>query len=203
MKKLPTVLIGTTLGLAVGACGGSSTHAARHPAAPPAVTPTGVTRTIPAPPAGPGPAALTTSGVTVASAERPPYGQVLVNANGQSLYIFARGKQGAVACTAACQVLHPPLRPHAGAKLGTAGDAKGSLLGSEPNPAGGEVVTYDHRPLFTYLTRTSYGYSDTPGSTLGQALESNGGRWYLISPAGAVITKKGALPPGVLYPPGQ
>lgn len=65
-----------------------------------------------------------------------------------------------------------------------AGQAKASLLGSDPDPQGGRVVTYNHWPLYTYITDTS------AGTAKGQALKLNGGLWYVLSPAGKVIRTK-------------
>ncbi len=62
--------------------------------------------------------------------------------------------------------------------------AKASLLGSDPDPAGGRVVTYAGWPLYTYVADTS------AGAAKGQALNLNGGLWYVLAPSGKVIRKK-------------
>jgi predicted lipoprotein with Yx(FWY)xxD motif len=82
-----------------------------------------------------------------------------------------------------CAVIWPPLKLPKGAKPVAAGKARPSLLGSDPNPAGGRVVTYSHWPLYTYIT-------DTPGQAKGQALNLNGGLWYVLNPSGQVIRTK-------------
>jgi Secreted repeat of unknown function len=56
--------------------------------------------------------------------------------------------------------------------------------GSDPNPAGGRVVTYARWPLYTYVADTS------GGTAKGQALNLNGGLWYVLSPSGKVIRTK-------------
>ena len=71
-----------------------------------------------------------------------------------------------------------------GAKAVAAGGAKQSLLGSDSDPAGGRVVTYKHWPLYLYLGDTKAGVA------YGQALNLNGGLWYVISPSGALIKHK-------------
>jgi hypothetical protein len=58
------------------------------------------------------------------------------------------------------------------------------LLGSDANPIGGKVVTYNHWPLYTYVVDTK------PGQATGQALNLNGELWYVLSPAGKVIRTK-------------
>lgn len=64
-------------------------------------------------------------------------------------------------------------------------DADGRAVDIEyPEHAGGRVVTYDGWPLYTYVTDTAAGQAN------GQALNLNGGLWYVISPSGKVIKKK-------------
>jgi predicted lipoprotein with Yx(FWY)xxD motif len=48
----------------------------------------------------------------------------------------------------------------------------------------GTVVTYNRWPLYTYVGDSK------PGQASGQALDLNGGLWYVLSPSGKVITKK-------------
>ncbi len=61
---------------------------------------------------------------------------------------------------------------------------KQSLLGSDSDPAGGRVVTYKHWPLYLYLGDSKAGVA------YGQALNLNGGLWYVLSPSGALIKHK-------------
>jgi predicted lipoprotein with Yx(FWY)xxD motif len=111
-------------------------------------------------------------------------GQVLVDARGRTLYMFVPDKRRKVTCTGSCAVAWPPLKLLKGRKLAAGGKAKLSLLGSDPNPAGGRVVTYARWPLYTYVADTK------PGAAFGQALDVNGGLWYVLSPTGKVIRKK-------------
>jgi hypothetical protein len=70
-----------------------------------------------------------------------------------------------------------------GSKAVGLGGVKASLLGSDPDPSGGKVVTYAGWPLYTYVADTG------PGAANGQAKNLNGGLWYVISTSGQVITK--------------
>ncbi|MGH2885772.1 MAG: hypothetical protein ACRDPA_24250, partial [Solirubrobacteraceae bacterium] len=72
----------------------------------------------------------------------------------------------------------------AGAKAVGSGAVKTSLLGSDPDPSSGKVVTYAGWPLYRYVADTA------PGAYAGQALNLNCGLWYVISASGKVITKK-------------
>jgi hypothetical protein len=71
-------------------------------------------------------------------------------------------------------------------EAGGVGTARQKLLSSDPDPAGGRVVTYARWPLYTYAADTR------PGVANGQALNLNGGLWYVLSPTGKVIRNKPA-----------
>jgi predicted lipoprotein with Yx(FWY)xxD motif len=111
-------------------------------------------------------------------------GVVLVTSTGRTLYMFAPDKQKAVTCFTTCAKIWPPLKLPAGAKTVAAGSAKATLLGSDADKAGGRVVTYNGWPLYTYLGDTKAGVAT------GQALNVNGGLWYVLAPSGALIKTK-------------
>jgi predicted lipoprotein with Yx(FWY)xxD motif len=111
-------------------------------------------------------------------------GKVLVNSHGYTLYMFVPDHHKRVTCTGTCAKLWPPLKLKKGHKPTAGGAARKSLLGTDKNPSGGRVVTYAHWPLYTYVADTK------PGQAKGQALNLNGGLWYVLSPAGKVIKKK-------------
>jgi predicted lipoprotein with Yx(FWY)xxD motif len=111
-------------------------------------------------------------------------GVVLVNSRGLTLYMFVRDRQKKVTCTSkACVTIWPPLKIKTGQKPTAGGKAKKSLLGSDKNPNGGRVVTYNRWPLYRYFADTK------PGQATGQGLNNSGGKWYVLSPAGQVIKK--------------
>jgi predicted lipoprotein with Yx(FWY)xxD motif len=122
--------------------------------------------------------------VRVSTRKLPKLGTVLVNSKGLTLYMFVPDKQKKVTCVKACAAVWPPLKLPKGAKPVAGGKAKASLLGSDPNPGGGQVVTYNKWPLYTYVTDT------TPGTANGQALKLNGGLWYVLAPSGKIIRTK-------------
>lgn len=126
--------------------------------------------------------------VVISTKTLPKLGTVLVNGQGRTLYMFVPDKQKKVTCLRSCATAWPPVKLPAGAKTRTEGLAKSSLLGSDPNPAGGRVVTYNKWPLYTWLGDTA------PGKATGQAINANGGLWYVLSPAGKVITTKPSSP---------
>ena len=125
-----------------------------------------------------------TAAVKISTRKLPKLGTVLVNSKGRTLYMFVPDKRKKVTCVRTCAKVWPPVKLPKGAKAVAAGKAKASLLGSDPNPAGGRVVTYNKWPLYTYVADTA------PGQAKGQALNLNGGLWYVLSPSGKVIRKK-------------
>ena len=132
--------------------------------------------------------------VTVKTATIKPYGKVLVNSSGRALYVFAPDKAQKVTCTGECAKIWPPLMLPSGAKPSGAAGVSASLLGSDPNPSGGHVLTYKGWPLYTYVTDTSAGVAH------GQGLHLNGGFWYLISPSGAPVKSSSSSSSGGGYP---
>jgi|GEM_PF-655529 len=119
--------------------------------------------------------------VVVSSAKVGSLGTILVNEKGFTLYTFAPDNRSKVTCTGACATTWPPLVIPPGATVKASGEVKQSLLGSDPDPEGGRVVTYNGWPLYTYVADGS------PGMATGQGINLNGGFWYVISPSGQVI----------------
>ena len=120
-----------------------------------------------------------TKSASVTTRNVKKYGTILVNSRGLTLYMFVPDHQKRVTCKGSCAVVWPPLKLKKGQKPTAGGAAKKKLLGKD-----GSVVTYNRWPLYTYVVDTK------PGQTKGQALNKNGGLWYVLSPSGKVIKKK-------------
>jgi predicted lipoprotein with Yx(FWY)xxD motif len=156
--------------LTIAACGGSSKTSSSATPSTPSAQPTT--------------SAPATRGVSIATRTLPRLGPVLVDAQGRTLYLFAPDQDKQVTCLSACAAVWPPaFLPSSQSPVAAAG-VKQSLLGSDPDPAGGRVITYAGWPLYTYVADTA------PGQATGQAVNLNGGVWYVISPSGKTITKK-------------
>jgi predicted lipoprotein with Yx(FWY)xxD motif len=112
----------------------------------------------------------------------PTVGAVLVNAEGRTLYTFAPDKHSKVTCVSSCTTVWPPLKLASGDTAVGSPQLKASLLGNDPDREGGRVVTYAGWPLYTYAADAAAGQDN------GQAIESSGGRWYVIAPSGKLIT---------------
>lgn len=181
MRKSFALLAVPAVVLAVAGCGSSSSSSSSSSATSTSSAPAPASSTSAATSSSSSP---TAASVKIAAKTIPGLGPVLVNAQGRTLYTFAPDKAKKVTCVGGCAAIWPPVKLAAGAKAAPSGAVKASLVGSDPDPSGGQVVTYAGWPLYLYVADTA------PGAHAGQALNLNGGLWYVISPSGKVITKK-------------
>jgi hypothetical protein len=98
--------------------------------------------------------------------------------------MFVPDKRQRVTCVKICAKIWPPLKLPTGAKAVAGGGVKAALLGSDRDPAGGRVVTYNGWALYTYIADRK------AGAASGQARNLNGGLWYVLAPSGKVIKTK-------------
>ena len=105
-------------------------------------------------------------------------GQILVDGQGRTLYLFEADQAGRSSCSGACASAWPPYLSNGAPKAGD-GVAAG-LLGTttRADDSGGTQVTYHGHPLYYYV-----GDSE-PGDTAGQGLDQFGARWYVLGPNG-------------------
>ena len=149
---------GLAVALCVAGCGGSSAPVAR-------------------------PSASGGSAVTILTRSLAGIGTVLVNSRGYALYMFEPDAQRQVTCTGLCAATWPPVKISAGARLVAGPGVRADLLGSDPDPSGGRVVTYNGWPLYTYTGDIQAG-EDT-----GQGIDLNGGVWFLMRPSGEPLSQ--------------
>jgi len=116
--------------------------------------------------------------VTVKVATVTGVGQVLVTSKGYALYMFQPDNQRSVTCTGACAGTWPPVKVPDGGSFAAGAGVKDALLGTDPDPEGGTVLTYGGWPLYTYTGDTA------PGQATGQSIDLNGGEWYVLRPDG-------------------
>jgi predicted lipoprotein with Yx(FWY)xxD motif len=107
-------------------------------------------------------------------------GTILVNAQGRSLYLFLKDKNGKSACSGACAKAWPPLMTTGKPKA--AGGANAKLLGTTKR-SNGTQVTYNGHPLYTFVQDTK------AGQTKGQGSNFFGALWYVMGTNGKQITK--------------
>lgn len=106
-------------------------------------------------------------------------GQILVNAQGRTLYMFAADKHGKSTCYGQCATFWPPLLTSSAHVTGTGVTA--SLLSTTKRTDGKLQITYNGHPLYRFLKDAK------SGQTNGQGLNASGGLWWVMSPAGTAI----------------
>ncbi|HUA05740.1 MAG TPA: hypothetical protein VMB27_17660 [Solirubrobacteraceae bacterium] len=184
MRRSLSVLMAATAFLGA-ACGSSSSSKTAAPAASATSATTSATTTATT-------SATTTGAALITTKSVAGLGTVLVNGQGRTLYIFVPDKHAKVTCVGGCAAAWPPVKL-TGAKAQTAGQVKAALVASDPDPAGGRVVTYNGWPLYLFAGDSQAGTAN------GQALNSSGGLWYVITPAGKVVTTKKSGSGGSTY----
>jgi predicted lipoprotein with Yx(FWY)xxD motif len=106
-----------------------------------------------------------------------PFGRILVDAEGMTLYMFDPDEQGRSVCDAGCLEEWPAFEGPATAGPGV----DDSMLGTTQATDGSTMATYNRWPLY-------YWYQDTkPGDVTGQAV---GGVWWVMGPDGRPIREQ-------------
>jgi predicted lipoprotein with Yx(FWY)xxD motif len=153
-----------SVALLIAACGGSSpSTAAASPSPSPAAS------------ASPSPAA---TGATIAVATSK-LGQILVDGNGMTLYLFVADTGTTSTCYTSCATIWPPVLTTGAPQAGAGANA--SLLGTTTRTDGKIEVTYAGHPLYYFVQ------DKASGDTTGQGINGFGGLWWVLSPSGAAI----------------
>lgn len=125
-------------------------------------------------------AVSTSPASTVVATRDTALGQILVDGQGRTLYLFAKDTGTASTCDGSCASYWPPVPvsgvPHAAA-------AAAAKLGAITRPGGTQQLTYAGHPLYYFVKDRK------AGQTTGQALDQFGAKWYALDAAGtAVVT---------------
>jgi predicted lipoprotein with Yx(FWY)xxD motif len=156
---------------AASACGSTSSSTAASP---------GTTQ-----PAGTSSPASSSSALTVSAKSVAGVGTVLVNGQGQTLYMLTSEKGGKITCTDdnGCTKILPDTELPKGVTSATAGSGiQSSLLSTVKNSAGELYVTYGGWPLYTFSGDSA------PGQAKGEGITSFGGTWYVLGTSGNPVT---------------
>jgi predicted lipoprotein with Yx(FWY)xxD motif len=125
----------------------------------------------------------TRSSATV-SLHKTTLGMVLIAANGHTLYLFGKDRNGTSACSGSCAKFWPPLltrgKPTAGPGV------KASLLGTTKRSNGSLQVTYNKHPLYAYVL------DKQGGQTMGEGVVAFGAKWDAVSAKGVAVIKASA-----------
>jgi predicted lipoprotein with Yx(FWY)xxD motif len=119
-----------------------------------------------------GPATLKISG--------SPDGRVLVDQQGQSVYLFEKDEGGESYCTEACAAVWPALETSTAPSAGPG--VQNAALGTIKRDDGDMQVTYHGHPLYYYAADAS-----SPGKTRGEDVEQFGSSWYLVNGHGEPV----------------
>ena len=124
--------------------------------------------------------AASTTGATVSVANVDGVGRVLVDAQGQALYVSDEEASGMVLCTGPCNSFWKPLAP--GPDGTPSGAVTGTSLGVIDRPDGSKQVTADGRPLYSFT-------EDSPGKVTGNGFSDDFGTqhftWHAVTAQGA------------------
>jgi predicted lipoprotein with Yx(FWY)xxD motif len=118
-------------------------------------------------------------------------GKILVNSQGDTLYLFSKDSGTQSTCTGACAVNWPPLRASGTPAVGSGANA--SMVGTAVRSDGASQVTYDGHPLYLFVQ------DHKAGDTNGEGLTAFGGSWFAVSPAGTQVSPKTSSPAGGGY----
>jgi len=110
-------------------------------------------------------------------------GDILVNSEGRTLYLLQKDVGTTRKCTGPCPTNCPPLR--ANGKLTEGSSVNASLLGTTSRSDGSPQVIYNGHPLYLYAG------DQKAGDTNGQSVDAFGAKWYVVSPAGNLISGTG------------
>jgi predicted lipoprotein with Yx(FWY)xxD motif len=169
--------LAAVMAIALAACGAASTgpisstgsKTSPTPTASPTPTPTPMPTATPTP--TPAPAASFEISAVVKTVGMKQEA-VLSGPSGMTLYYYTPDRGQSVTCTGSCAQAWPPLSLPAGSKP-VGGSGISGTFGSDSNPAGGSVVTYNGWPLYRYSG--DMGTSATNGQGIG-------GVWFVATP---------------------
>jgi predicted lipoprotein with Yx(FWY)xxD motif len=107
-------------------------------------------------------------------------GQILVNSQGRTLYLFKADQGTKTACTGACAGAWPPLLV-TGKPTASSG-VTASLLGTTTRPEGTTQLTYNGHPLYLFAQ------DQKAGETNGQGVSAFGAAWFALNSAGNQVS---------------
>lgn len=113
-------------------------------------------------------------------------GDVLVDGDGMTLYMFDNDSEGESACVDDCATTWPPVTGQAQ----VAGEVDEGMVGTITRPDGSTQVTYGGFPLYRYAA------DEEPGDVNGQGV---GDVWWVVGPDGSRITGESATDDTVDY----
>jgi predicted lipoprotein with Yx(FWY)xxD motif len=135
-------------------------------------------------PAAPTTTAAQAAGSATVAVASTRLGDILVDADGRTLYVFTKDKGDQSACSGECAANWPALTGTATAGTG----AQAALLSTATQADGSSQVTYGGKPLYYFAGDAK------PGDTNGQGV---GSVWYAVTADGEMVKAKAT---GAGYP---
>ena len=114
---------------------------------------------------------------TIDVADNDALGQILTDADGNTVYLFEKDESGKSECSGQCATVWSPVTSSGKPTAGDGADA--SLISTVARADGTQQVTYDGHPLYRYQGDTS------PGDTNGNELYQFCAEWYALTPDGS------------------
>jgi predicted lipoprotein with Yx(FWY)xxD motif len=116
---------------------------------------------------------------TIAVATNAKLGQILVDGNGITVYLFVADTGTVSTCYTSCAAIWPPVLTTGAPQAGTG--AQASLLGTTTRTDGKIEVTYAGHPLYYFIK------DKQAGDTTGQGVNGFGALWWVLSPSGTAM----------------
>jgi predicted lipoprotein with Yx(FWY)xxD motif len=132
------------------------------------------------------PASTKTAGgdtATIGLAKNGSLGTILVDAKGDTVYLFEKDTGSKSACTGECATNWPPVRATG---TPTIADGLSGAVATTPRSDGAPQVTYAGHPLYRFQGDSK------PGDANGQGVNAYGAKWYVVSSSGSAVTKAGS-----------
>jgi predicted lipoprotein with Yx(FWY)xxD motif len=126
--------------------------------------------------------------VTIRTVKNGSLGKILVDAKGDTVYLFKKDTGTKSRCTGACAMAWPPVRVTGKPTVGSGLSAK--KVGTTPRSDGQPQVTYNGHPLYLFVK------DQKPGDVNGQGINAFGAGWFALSPAGNRIASRPAAHSG-------
>jgi predicted lipoprotein with Yx(FWY)xxD motif len=119
------------------------------------------------------------AGATTVAVADSRLGDILVDADGRTLYVFTKDQGDQSACSGQCATNWPALTGSATAGAGV----QAALLSTSTQANGDTQVTYDGHPLYYFAGDAK------PGDTNGQGV---GNAWFALTGDGQLVKEKAA-----------
>jgi predicted lipoprotein with Yx(FWY)xxD motif len=131
---------------------------------------------------GPKASAVSTSPAsTVVETRDTGLGQILVDTQGRTLYLFAKDTGAASTCDGSCASYWPPVPVPVSGVPHAAGGAAAASIGVITGSGGSRQLSYAGHPLYYFVGDSK------AGQTRGQALDQFGAKWFVLNSAGAAV----------------